>query len=171
MTTDTMTPAERIDAVSADLGISMTTEFVPWSQSRNKGEKSPSLNWNVTLQRNGHPFLTTDYMAGSGHAPSYKPRTTLEENDAIIWECENGRHSFTKRPLKPDLRDVLYSLASDASVLDCSGFEDWASDLGYDTDSRKAEAIYRACLEIALKLRNTLGEDGLARLREATQDY
>ena len=30
---------------------------------------------------------------------------------------------------------------------------------------------YRACLDIALKLRAAIGEDGLAKLREAAQDY
>ena len=43
--------------------------------------------------------------------------------------------------------------------------------LGYDPDSRKAEGIYRACLELALKLRNGLGEKLLAELREAVADY
>lgn len=58
---------------------------------------------------------------------------------------------------------------------DCVYFEKYGRldepELGYDPDSRKAEAIYKACLEIALKLRNALGEDGLAKLREAAQDY
>lgn len=63
------------------------------------------------------------------------------------------------------------SLVSDADVLDCSTFEEWADNLGYDKDSRKAEATYRECLALALKLRNGLGEAALAELREAAQDY
>ena len=76
-----------------------------------------------------------------------------------------------KSPLKPELRDVLYSLSMDASVLDSSCFEEWANELGYEADSRKAEGIYKACLDIALKLRNALGEAGLEKLRTACQDY
>jgi hypothetical protein len=67
--------------------------------------------------------------------------------------------------------DVLASLVMDSSAIDYSTYEEWAGDCGHDPDSRKGEAIYRACLEIALKLRNGLGEAGLAALREAAQDY
>jgi hypothetical protein len=59
----------------------------------------------------------------------------------------------------------------DSEVIDHPNFESWASEIGYDADSRKAESIYRACLEIALKLRSALGDRGLKELREACQDY
>jgi hypothetical protein len=59
---------------------------------------------------------------------------------------------------EPEASEVLDCLTSDsASVENCSGFEDWASDLGYDPDSRKAEKVYRACERQAAKLRNLLG--------------
>ena len=67
--------------------------------------------------------------------------------------------------------DVLHSLVSDSDVLNYNSFESWASELGYDLDSRKAEGIYRACLSFSLALRNGLGEQLLADLREAVQDY
>jgi hypothetical protein len=174
----------------------MTAQFVPWSQSLNKAEKHPSLNWIVTIYRTGlrpHAILTTDYCAGSAHAPSYKPtfgRRTLEDQERdrrVEWECEHGHSSIgvayegtavrvyggnnPAKALAPNMRDVFASLATDSSVLDESSFEDWASSLGYETDSRKAEAIYRAYLDIALKLRNALGENGLTQLRDACQDY
>lgn len=58
----------------------------------------------------------------------------------------------------PTCSDVLDCLASDASMVDnARHFEDFASDLGYDTDSRKAERIYHACMEQANKLRRFLG--------------
>lgn len=59
----------------------------------------------------------------------------------------------------------------DSDVLESSGFEEWASNFGYETDSRKADSIYRACLEIALKLKAVIGNDGLEQLRLAFQDY
>jgi hypothetical protein len=52
---------------------------------------------------------------------------------------------------------VLHSLALDSRVLDEGTFEDWAGSLGYDPDSRKAEAIWKACVEIATTLRAGLG--------------
>lgn len=59
------------------------------------------------------------------------------------------------KPPKPG--DVLNCLILDASGVD-QPFEDWASDLGYDPDSRKAEAVYRACQDTRYKLRDLLGE-------------
>lgn len=59
--------------------------------------------------------------------------------------------------------DVLDCLLSDASNTDAP-FEEWAADYGYDTDSRKAEAIFHACRETAAKLRSWLGAVELERL-------
>jgi len=58
---------------------------------------------------------------------------------------------------EPTTADVLACLCSDASAADAS-FESWAADMGYDTDSRKAESIYRACCAIAPRLRRFLGD-------------
>ena len=102
---DTTTPRQRIEALAAELGLTMTTVFVPWSMSRNKGEKQPSLNWMVTLHLAGKPILTTDYMAGSGHCPSYRQgRLTIAQDKAIRSECERGMiQALSTRPL-----DVLF---------------------------------------------------------------
>lgn len=175
------TTKETIEATAADLGLTMTAEFIPWNASRRADEKDPSLNWSITLHKAGRAFLTTDYSAGMGHAPSCKQgRMTNDERRAVEWECSHGRAArlqasldlFTGgKPILPNLADVLYSLCSDADAIDSPTFEEWAENIGYDTDSRKAEAIYRACLEIALKLRAALGDDGLTKLREAVRDY
>lgn len=61
---------------------------------------------------------------------------------------------------KPTAGDVMDCLCSDtASIENTSGFEDWAADLGYDPDSRRAEAIYEQCDEQAGELRAFLGDD------------
>jgi hypothetical protein len=170
-----------IETIVAELGLSVSAVFVPWSQSRNKNEKYPSLNWRVTLKRGDREILTTDYAAGFVHCPAYKnpeysQGRTIHGRRAIERECENGRAYLGEwskggTRILPDTLDVLCSLTLDASVLDSSGFEEWASEIGYDVDSRKAEAAYRACLEIALKLRAGIGDDGLAKLRDALSDY
>ncbi len=176
------TAKDAILETAATLSLEMKAEFVPFSRSRNKGNKYPSLNWEVTISRAGKPILTTDYSTGQGHCPSYKQGDNSNDRDvAVLLECENGRMSrighgpvYTAtgtKLLMPELSDVLYSLANDSDVLNYSSFEDWALNFGYDKDSRAAETIYRACLDIALKLRNALGEDGLHQLIEACQDY
>lgn len=182
-----MTTAQENAKVACDrLGLTIRAEFVPWSKSRNYKPNAKvgdmSLNWRVTLLVDGREILTTDYSAGIGHCLSYKQkfggRFSLDEADAIKFECENGRMQTNLRRLKGGMStpilsdvDVIYSLVSDSDVLNYSTYEEWAGNFGYDTDSRKGEAIYRACLEIALKLRNCLGESVLAELREAFQDY
>jgi len=58
----------------------------------------------------------------------------------------------------PTAADVLGSLLLDASA-EGVGFEDWCTDLGYDSDSTKAARTYRECLLLALKVRAFLGND------------
>jgi hypothetical protein len=174
--------------------IAVEAVFVPWSQSRNfdpakiKHPEQKSLNWKVKLLHRGRTVIETDYMAGIGHSPAYKDArkigrgVSLGCEAAINGEVEAGyRHKYSeamawaqpkrKELLLPDTCDVIYSLLSDGDAIDHPSFESWASDFGFDTDSRKAEATYRECLDIGLKLRNYLGEDLLRELREIFQDY
>ncbi len=58
----------------------------------------------------------------------------------------------------PTAEGVLECLLSDASGADES-FEDWCAELGYDSDSRKAEAIYKAVKRQTEKLRRFLGAE------------
>lgn len=177
-----MTPQEAI----AKHGLTMTAEFVPFSKSRN-AKHSPkfndlSLNWRVTLclpdgigkLGASRPFLTTDYQAGLGHCPSYEQgRVTIHIDEAVRYECETGRSRELPlgKTILPKIEDVFRGLLLDGDAIDYPTYEDWADSFGYDQDSRKGEAIYRACLEIGLKLRAGLGDAALADLREAFQDY
>lgn len=164
---------------------------------REKGAKPwRSLNWTVRLTKpatgalSGHDvvILKTDYSAGEGHCPGAKARPPSSwdakpqefRRRAVDFEIENGREAqwvslaFTARggkPIEPDTADVIHSLISDADVLNYNSFEDWALSLGYDEDSRKAEAIYRSCLELALQLRNGLPAEAFADLVAASEDY
>ena len=182
---------EEIFRIISELSLGMTFEFIPWSQSRNKNEKDPSLNWKISLWKEDikQLILTTDYMAGMGHCPAYEqirktnPFGKMYEDDMTLikWECEKGlKGKFLNDivvkyahgiKIEPHIADVLYSLLMDASAINYSSFEDWCSEYGENTDSRKAEKMYHDCLEIGLKLRNGLGEDGLAKLQRVFQDY
>lgn len=177
-------PREAMQAIMDREGITLESVFVPFSRSRSAGDKLPNLNWTVTLKKAGRAIVTTDYSAGQAHCPAYEsPKygvphfMSIDRDTALRFECENGRtykgtlDFGTSAPILPDAVDVLWSLTRDADVLDAGGFENWASDYGFDADSRKAEATYRACLEIALKLRSGLGDAVLAELQEAGRDY
>lgn len=61
----------------------------------------------------------------------------------------------------PTAEDVLDCLALDAAGIEnARNFEDWCNEYGYDTDSRKAEKIFKVCTKQALQLQCFLG-DGL----------
>lgn len=172
-----------LDVAIAMLGLEYKAEFVPQRLSRNSGDKQPSLNWRVTISKDSKP-LTTDYMQGIGHLP--KPNMA-RARDGGPWtvgmlarrgadaaqrgEYDTGSGFCFKKVPAPLLRDVLYSLVRDADVLGADGFEDWASDYGYDVDSREAEATYNECVKSARALQRVLGRQAIEQLRELFQDY
>jgi hypothetical protein len=60
---------------------------------------------------------------------------------------------------EPTAADVLHCLCSDSvSVDNAQSFEDWANELGYDSDSRRAEKLFRACEKAAVRLHRFLGD-------------
>lgn len=57
---------------------------------------------------------------------------------------------------EPTAADVLSCMVSDAFAGE-QNFEGFCADFGYDVDSRKAEATWKACAKTAPKLRRFLG--------------
>ena len=179
-----------LDGLMKDNALTIKGKFVPFSKSRNKDEKHPSLNWIISLYKNDKLVLSADYMQGHGYAPAYKAPApkfpsgkvdTWARNRSIELECETGRiasygiggdaYATQKRIPTPDIKNFLYAMIADASALDHGNFEDWADDYGYSADSRSAEKMYNLCLKQALKLRAGLGQDLIEKLQEAFQDY
>ncbi len=99
----------------------------------------------------------TDWGPGARHF-----RVTLERNDITKWpgkrRIDVQFSQGSAHTVDPTAADVLDCLASDASGAEQS-FEDWCSDYGYDTDSRKAEKTYKACVSIRERLMAFLGAD------------
>lgn len=167
------------------MGVGLVAAFVPFSQSRNKGEKQPSLNWRVTLRYGNRDVIETDYMQGCAHAPAYSRPVTFTNGKRDQWstdraiasECETGRRAASvngagyvtvgkARIPPPNVADVLYSLLQDASALDSGGFPEWCADMGLDDDSISALATYDACIDVAVKLRGAFGDKTLSDLRD-----
>ncbi len=86
------------------------------------------------------------------------------------WKCiirrVGGRRMtvyFSQGPAickEPTAADVLDCLASDASGYDGRDFEEWASEYGYDIDSRRAEKTWNAIGKQVDDLKRVLGETG-----------
>ena len=102
-----------------------------WADSNPHMIDSQNMDhWKVTLRR-GRKRLTVYFSMGYAH---------------------NGK--------PPQADDVLDCLASDSAGHDnARDFENWAAEYGYDTDSRKAEKIYRVVERQAAKLNVFLGDD------------
>lgn len=84
-------------------------------------------------------------------------RLTLHDESLL----QTIRAAFERAaPLK--LSDVLQSLQCDSRDWE-STFEDWASDMGMDTDSKSAESIFRACQDTAKTIRAAIGRDNFDR--------
>lgn len=149
-----------------DKGITVTCEPIPARTDGSADDWDASaFHWRVTLHR-GERTLITEYSRGSAHAtlkrvPEWMPgewvichRNELRPTRAY----GRGVRVWCKvTPTPPTVEDVLDSLRSDAATVQWCTFADWCRDLGYDTDSRTAERIYRACQDIATRLRVFLG--------------
>ena len=190
MAIQTDPPRMTAERLESEYGLTIRAEFVPWSKSRSYDPKigkdcsKKSLNWRVTLLKDGRAVLTADYTAGIGHAPSVKNwnakthgcKWSIHHAEFVECEAEHGfeagfMHMPNKRkPVMPDAADVVWALVMDGAAIDCPTYEDWATEYGMDADSRKGEAVYRACLETGLRLRAALGAR-FEGLREAFQDF
>jgi hypothetical protein len=162
------------------------TALAPREESRSFG-KVVHFPFTLTLQtREGAAHLVPHYSIGEGilerwareHGPrffspdageSHMDRTMLVNPKSIA-----GRaylmHPKVRAAYRPEPADLLLSLASDARCAqDARSFEEFASDMGYDPDSRKAEKIYQACKDTALQLQQWLGLQRYQQLLECEE--
>ncbi len=105
-----------------------------------------------------------------------RPDKLMSDADMRHFRCRLscGKRSFglyfsqgSAHTSNPTLSDVLECIVSDARGYDDStDFDDWASQYGYETDSRKAERIYRAVKKQAEQLKRTVGDTAYEALKE-----
>lgn len=118
--------------------------------------------WVITMARkDGHTSETFEYFTGRG-------LRKVAKIDAI--HAKHRGIQAAGKPVEPHPADVLHCVLLDSSAVGQS-FESWCSDFGYDSDSRKAEANYRACQNNADKIARLLGAQQRKALAEALQDY
>lgn len=141
MTTDTVV---KISEFVQSAGISMTAER--WHENPNMQDSGNMDHWKCVLVRREH----------TGKRYNARKDGTAIVAKLTVYFSQGYGHNGRE----PEVTSVLDCLASEASsVENAQGFEDWASDFGYDTDSRKAEKIYHTCEHQAKRLRSFLGED------------
>ena len=103
------------------------------------GWSKDARHWSVSLERT--------YW----HEQKEYPTRSLKTETFGTFFSQGSAHKAA-----PTAEDVLDCLAIDADVLG-RDFEDWASDLGWDSDSRKAEKTFNICVEQSRKLQKFLG--------------
>ena len=166
------------------LGIPFSVCFVHCGLviKKEDGKRNLQDRWVLTLSK-GSITETFDYWTGIGHRKARKfascgewlpqralkiiggmeLRQTDENFKNAKAELENGSTA-----VYPKLDDVLCCLLSDSEACDLS-FEEWCAEFGYDTDSRKALAVYEACKANGEKCKR-LGIGG-AEMREKFADF
>lgn len=128
-----------------------------------KNPKDRPFNYRVSL-KNGHEEYTTYYSKGVGHGK--RTQKAAKSYEAYYQRARRADHIACK----PTLAEILDSLALDASdIANGYEFEEWAENLGYDTDSRQAERIYNACKDVFLGLVRLLGLEGVNDLINNTE--
>lgn len=132
----------RLTALMLEYRITMTPEYRDPTPDERKTRDQGATFWLCTFSRPGTTeTLEARYSQGSAHRGS------------PVW------------------KRVLACLLSDASSVDGGvTFEDWASDLGYDTDSIKALRTYEACREIHNDLYRFLPRGEYSAFMEAARD-
>ena len=106
-----------------------------------------------------NPFMEEKPSRFGGFVPRMDHwRVTLRydrHSMTLVFSMGEGHHGK-----EPTVEDVLDCLFSDACTIDnARSFEEWCSELGYDTDSRRAETIYKATGKSTEKLKHLLGDD------------
>jgi hypothetical protein len=146
MTTDFMT----LDEFIAKNGITIEIEggIEPRTLVAKKTVKDEAgwehYAWSVTLVH-GRETITSPFRTGIG-------LSTRKFSDYTS--------KWVVTPKPPSVADILDSMASDSSGWEnARDFDDWASDYGYDTDSRKAHHTYEIVGDQAKRLKAFLGRE------------
>lgn len=133
--------------------------------------------YKVTFSREGKS-ISFDYSCGIGHRINKLPLKSDENHTfRLASKMCNDKSLRQKNPswqdrqwlVIPSAASVLYCLLLDAQC-GSETFEDFCSNCGYDTDSRKALETYLACQETNTKLRFFSGELR-SQFEEILEDY
>lgn len=135
-------------------------DFEEIAESEWEEDDHPPKTFEEAAERNGikfscrrvdaRPDNQSDWDAAARH---FRCRLACGRRSFGFYFSQGSAHT-----VDPSISDVLDCIVSDARGYDsASSFEDWASEYGYDTDSRKAEKTYRAVKKQAEQLKRMVG--------------
>lgn len=182
MTTETQTTEQQVEKFLKDEGIEFKFVFMPQNYAEvdvkcKTYDDYSSLQYDWKVLIGGQEF---EYHTGLGHqkiTANIPQGLKVHDAETIKWAVCGKKYMTTsmngtgKLYLKePEIASVLYCILLDGEAIEYT-FPEWADMFGYDTDSRKAEQVYNACIEEGRKLRNIFSPADLDTLREMLQDY
>ena len=146
--------------------------------------------WTVVIDKpaSGKSPMMVKYRTGIGHRvglgtmqtqkkqerlKDYKHPQKFIQANHFCWEATNAkrRHYGDHQWLKvPKVSAVLHSLIMDAQA-GSETFEDFCSNYGYDTDSRRALEMYLECQKYGNELRRFFNGGHMADMEEILRDY
>jgi len=174
---DEMTTQQRESAVDEclrDWGIEYGARQVPGKQDEET--KNWQIAWKVGFRKMTQPnqgaAMETDFWQGVAHHPKYNRLNNIKdwhdrrlETLRLAMDVEKGTGGK-----KPAAAAVLSCLIMDARA-GSQTFKSWADEFGYDTDSRKAEAIYRACQETSDQMAKVFNMQQIEKLAAILEQY
>jgi hypothetical protein len=163
-----------------NFGFTLVAEFVPWSAMESKPRQIPpcphtgrTLNWKVTLLRDGQEFLCTFVEDEVYSLPSCpwdwldRPLTE-EEANSIREESETGQWCDTGQPIAySEGRTLLGLLLEAREMWDHGSFESWFPTREFESRFCDMNLLYKRKKEIACAFRNSFTEDELRQLYRA----
>lgn len=92
------------------------------------------------------------------HFVTVKNNQTGAEAQFDFWTALADKDPSTALDKKYNLLNAVYCWITDA-ISGLQSFEEFCSELGYDTDSRKAEATWKACQTATAQAQRVISED------------
>lgn len=174
-----------VSSILSSSGVSVGMTLQNYNPNEKDEWRRIAAHWTVAIKSKSGRSQTFDYWLGSGNwtwrnsSRGYLPagaiaiggrtRTPAEclsstspyfsDKEAIIQRC-------TCSP--PRIAEVLDCIIGDGGACDCT-FEEWASDFGFDPDSRSAEKIYRQCQTNYQRLLSCISRDTIDAIRSAIE--
>ena len=168
----------------------ITLELTGYPQGEIREDSWLCVTYPVSLIRNQLVLWSGRYSQGIGHFDVKEVIRYTRQRRLFAWQNGLEKHGLScrfkdKRGLvellasfalstkkHPDVSDVLFScLIEGQADFDCYSFEDFASELGYNSDSIKAHKMFEECCATGRTFRAAFDSLELEQLLEAANEY
>jgi hypothetical protein len=125
----------------------MNTDFESLPDYKRAQVEAMRFCWELRLESNARGGYTDETAEGWEHRAF---SVLFSRNGRTVsFDWKQGMGITTK----PQGFEVICAVCRDYLEASENSFDDWAGNFGYDSDSRKAEAIYGQCLAMGDKLK------------------